>query len=857
MVLWVCIFNMADTAIAADEPFVIKNGTLDASNRALIEQAISEAQNKSPELTGVPPVTDISDNQSLMFPVIGGGNGSDRLVEKKVCDLRKRISSRVEPDRVHEAAIGIAGQFSGDYTIEQVSSIYNILKSGDDSRKGWSYVRDPRGRDYYNYANESLKAGDKSNCIGAGDCDDFAILMSSLIESIGGCTRIILARNNTTGGHAFAEVYLGNSSAKDNQIRAIVSWLMDKYDTEKIYSHIDTESGDVWLNLDWGTDEMGNAHPGGPFFQGDVHIIVWIDSNAIKTSPSLPEKHNRAPRLIGMNPNNNIRNPETANIGEEINWTVRAIDPDDDKILYRFFIEDEPITKWISQNWTVWNTTENDIGNNRIEVRIRDGKHAGPDGFDGRKSCNFTVNETSVSKPHPENRTPEIISFEPDRSSPAQAGDVITWMAEAKDADNDSLLYRFLLNDVPVSEWRQERTWIWNTSDENLGYNQIDVQVRDEKHDSPEGFDSSSRANFTIREAKKAPNTIQQPVNETPTIESLSLDKASPQEAGAAITWIAVAHDPEDDPLIYRFLLNGRPMTEWVSNNSWLWQSTEADEGTNQIDVQVRDGRHSGPSACDDSAAAKFEIVHKNQVPKLSEFEASPSSPQPAGTEVRWLALSEDSENDDLLFRFILEGPSTGGETRIVQDWSRDNSWIWKTCQADVGQSRIIVWVRDGKHSGSDEADDQREAHFAVQSTNSPPELDGLSSNLDSPQEAGESIIWTAYATDPDGDPILYEFLINDMPFTGWISGNTWTMETADGDEGEYHVSVRIRDGNHAGEEYYDDETSRSFVVAERKAPSGVAVLGGSKKYSYVPGPAITNRKPSYTPGSDVYPIGT
>ena len=70
-------------------------------------------------------------------------------------------------------------------------------------------MRDPRGIDYFAYANETLKVGEKANCVDVGDCDDFAILMSALIESIGGTTRVILAHNNSTGGHAFAEVYLG------------------------------------------------------------------------------------------------------------------------------------------------------------------------------------------------------------------------------------------------------------------------------------------------------------------------------------------------------------------------------------------------------------------------------------------------------------------------------------------------------------------------------------------------------------------------------------------------------------------------------------------------------------------------
>jgi hypothetical protein len=118
---------------------------------------------------------------------------------------------RVEPanSRVHEEALVLVSKFPGDLTIDQISSIYNYLKNGEGSIKCWSYARDPSGIDYHMFANESLKVGERAGCAGTGDCDDFSILMSALVESIGGTTRIILARNNSTVGHAYTEVYLG------------------------------------------------------------------------------------------------------------------------------------------------------------------------------------------------------------------------------------------------------------------------------------------------------------------------------------------------------------------------------------------------------------------------------------------------------------------------------------------------------------------------------------------------------------------------------------------------------------------------------------------------------------------------
>ncbi|MCX6678026.1 MAG: transglutaminase domain-containing protein [Methanothrix sp.] len=243
----------------------------------------------------MPFLSSLSDNEILEFPVTGGGSAPGNVTEKKVGELKATLDARVEPgeSRVREEAIVLALKYPGDLTIDQIASIYSYLKNGDGIKKGWGYVRDPRGIDDFGFANKTLKIGDRANCVGGGDCDDFAILMSALIESIGGTTRIIMARNNTQGGHAYAEVYLGNLNEPNGQVEGIINWLKQQFNTDKIYTHIDTDTKDVWLNLDWGADEMGNAHPGGPFFSGDKHIVINIRDKYQKTplKESSSEKH--------------------------------------------------------------------------------------------------------------------------------------------------------------------------------------------------------------------------------------------------------------------------------------------------------------------------------------------------------------------------------------------------------------------------------------------------------------------------------------------------------------------------------------------------------------------------------------
>jgi len=276
---------LAGCALAEDLPYVFDDSSMDLENTAFTPAQLKETFASSIDLAGVPFLSKPNEGDILEFPVTGGGNASGEIVTKKVDDLKEIFDSRVEPEnpRVRTEAVALVAQYPGDYTIDQISLIYTTLK------EGWRYVRDPRGVDYYMYANETLAVGEKARCVGAGDCDDFAILMAALVESVGGTTRVILAHNNSTGGHAFTEVYIGKPGDSNSHVKEVISWLREKFNADKIFTHVDTDTEDVWLNLDWGVDERGSAHPGGPFYQGDRHIVLCIRDRYGSTPVNPPE----------------------------------------------------------------------------------------------------------------------------------------------------------------------------------------------------------------------------------------------------------------------------------------------------------------------------------------------------------------------------------------------------------------------------------------------------------------------------------------------------------------------------------------------------------------------------------------
>jgi transglutaminase-like putative cysteine protease len=185
MIPWIfclCFILLIGTSLAADVPFVFDSNSSGVA--VYSADQLESLRASSPYLAGVPAITTPSDNEVLQFPVTGGGSTPENTTEKNAGDLKRALDARVEPDnsRVRDEAVVLALKYPGEKTIEQIASIYNYLKNGDGSKKGWGYVSDPRGIDYFMFANQTLKNGDRANCVGGGDCDDFAILMSALIE---------------------------------------------------------------------------------------------------------------------------------------------------------------------------------------------------------------------------------------------------------------------------------------------------------------------------------------------------------------------------------------------------------------------------------------------------------------------------------------------------------------------------------------------------------------------------------------------------------------------------------------------------------------------------------------------------
>ncbi|TVR51258.1 MAG: hypothetical protein EA426_20120 [Spirochaetaceae bacterium] len=106
----------------------------------------------------------------------------------------------------------------------------------------WKYVNDPvfAVGNYFSPADRTIALGL------AGDCDDFATVIASSVEAIGGRARIVHGTCDV-GAHAWAELFIGDAAAW----REALAILSERYPDRTIESIRPNGPNDHWLPLDW------------------------------------------------------------------------------------------------------------------------------------------------------------------------------------------------------------------------------------------------------------------------------------------------------------------------------------------------------------------------------------------------------------------------------------------------------------------------------------------------------------------------------------------------------------------------------------------------------------------------------
>ena len=370
-------------------------------------------------------------------------------------------------------------------------------------------------------------------------------------------------------------------------------------------------------------------------------------------------------------------------------------------------------------------------------------------------------------------------------------------------------------------------------------------------------------------------------INHPPVLQSLQSSMPSPQTKGTAIIWRAEAIDPDGDRILYRFLLNGEEMKNWSRSGSWSFLTHYLPAGEYIITVLARDGLHSSSDSFDSSLNATMVILEQNQPPILKGLESDPESPSPQGSQITWTATAIDPEQDEISYRFLLDGQDMTG-------WMPSNSWVWNSSGVVAGDHKITVQIMDGSHASQNSIDLEMNRPYTLNestigessaessvaplaispedpskpadvpasasstaSLNQIPVFAELKPDAISPLEIGAIINWTAKAADPDGDELSYKFLLDGQDMTGWSSSPSWTWDTSDALPGTHRITVLARDGKHAPTDSFDDSIDAEFTLMDKNLPPVLTSLVPDLSSPRVLGETIVWKAEAMDPDND------
>jgi hypothetical protein len=174
-----------------------------------------------------------------------------------------------------DLAVQVASASSGEFNVEQVADIWTYV------RVRWRYVNDPRGRDYFARASETIGNGF------AGDCDDFATTLAAMTQAIGGNPRVVLM-DGPGGGHAYTELCVDlppDEIAHRLQTHFRAHWdhRLGRQVVHRVSYRSDTTC-QAWLNLDWSAPV-----PGGPYNDETWAVAIFTDGHTLTLTPAQGE----------------------------------------------------------------------------------------------------------------------------------------------------------------------------------------------------------------------------------------------------------------------------------------------------------------------------------------------------------------------------------------------------------------------------------------------------------------------------------------------------------------------------------------------------------------------------------------
>jgi hypothetical protein len=252
-------------------------------------------------------------------------------------------------------------------------------------------------------------------------------------------------------------------------------------------------------------------------------------------------------------------------------------------------------------------------------------------------------------------------------------------------------------------------------------------------------------------------------VNNPPVLGALSNQTGHP---GFLISFTAVGHDPDGDPLTYT-LVGSPPAGATIgANGQFSWTPTWGQLGAWTITVAATD-----PGGLSDTKSCTITVAnHPPVLAALSNLNGHPGVP------MSFTAHATDPDGDPLTYTLVGSPPagatiSANGQFSWTPTWGQLGSWTITVAATDPGG-----------------LSDTKSCTITV--GNQPPVVTPI---MNQQVQHGNLLALTVTATDPDGDPVTFS-LVNPPPGATIDAGGHFRWTPTAGQVGAWTVTVQATD---------------------------------------------------------------
>ncbi len=382
------------------------------------------------------------------------------------------------------------------------------------------------------------------------------------------------------------------------------------------------------------------------------------------------------------------------------------------------------------------------------------------------------------------------------KPSPQKPGVWVTWAAQVTGTASP-LQYFFRRRTLPDGAWMEVRGWSdnpsygWGAAESQVATYEFRVEVR--------------RVGAAAAEWSLAV-PFEWSLGTQATLDTLVVDKPSPQKPGNWVTWTAQGSGGVA-PLQYLYRRRTLPDGAWMqvrgwdANPSYSWGAAESQVATYEFKAEVRSA---DAVVAESSRTMPYEWSLGTQA-TMDTLVVDKPSPQKSDHWVTWTAQGSGGV-PPLHYMFRRRTPPNGAWMQ-VRGWSTNPSYSWGAGESQVGTYEFKAEVRS---ADAVVAESSRTTTFEW--VNLLATLSAVSSDKPSPQPLGSDVTWTAQASGGDAPrEFRYEYREGSGSWTegrAWGSGTSWTWTPAHAGSWEIRVSARS-----AGAAAAESTLTSSFTV--------------------------------------------